>query len=194
MHQLPRRPPPGAVLAAIAVVLIAAQGATSSLTAQAGQIEAAVLPLPEEERAGATVLGYRDGELVTLRQGTGRFECLADDPSGEGFQVACYHESLVAYMSRGRELRAQGVAGQESIARRWEEIDSGDLSFPKQPAALHQLFGESVDDAGSLKRLTVVYLSYATSEATGIPASPKDGGPWLMFPGKPTAHVMISGG
>ena len=193
MRQPTHRPQPGVVLAMVAVALIAALGTTTSALAQEEQITTAVLPIPEAEQANATVLGYRNGELVTLREGTGRFVCLADDPDGEGFQVACYHQSLAAYMSRGRELRAQGVAGQESIARRWGEIEAGDLSFPSQPAALHQLFGESAEQLDSLKRLTVVYLSYATTEDTGIPVSPGAGGPWLMFPGKPTAHVMIPG-
>jgi len=194
MRQTNRRPQPAQFLALVAVALIAAPGTARSVLAQEEQIRTAVLPIPEAERADATVLGYRNGDLVTFRKGTGGFVCLADDPNGEGFQVACYHQTLAAYMTRGRELRAEGVAGQESIARRWEEIEAGELSFPDQPAALHQLFGESAEHLDSLKRLTVVYLSYATAEETGIPATPEGGGPWLMFPGKPTAHVMISGG
>ena len=38
----------------------------------------------------------------------------------------------------------------------------------------------------------VVYTPYATPESTGLSATPVPGGPWLMFPGKPTAHIMIN--
>lgn len=157
------------------------------------QLEEAVMPLPEAARSGATVLGYRDGSLVTLREAGGAFVCIADDPDREGFHVACYHRSLEPYMARGRELRAEGVSGQESIVQRWREIEAGELAFPDHPAALHQLFAQRRDAAENLDRLTVIYVSGATAEQTGLPTRPEGGAPWLMFPGEPTAHVMISG-
>src|SRR5213594_1577603 len=56
------------------------------------QIAAAVLAVPTEFRTGARVLGYHAGSarLVTLREGTGPFVCLASDPAGSRFHVACY--------------------------------------------------------------------------------------------------------
>ena len=147
------------------------------------------------DRAKATVLGYRDGNLVTLRQGTGAFVCLADKPGDEGFAVACYHRLLEPYMARGRVLKAEGMKTKESIEQRWTEIDAGSLSMPRHPASMHQLFGaEPVqpDSAEGLTRLTVIYVAYATEEHVGLPSQPTGELPWLMFPGKPTAHVMIS--
>jgi len=41
--------------------------------------------------------------------------------------------------------------------------------------------------------LTVLYIPGATTESTGISSTPREDGPWLMFPGTPKAHVMISG-
>ncbi len=178
------------LLAAVTPITAVAQAADR-------QIALAVLPLPEAERVSATVLGYEDGTVVPLRRGTGDFICLADRPGDDRFQAACYHKSLAPYMARGRELHAQGITGQPSIERRWEEIEAGRLEMPRHPAALHQLFGSdpstvSPENMEGLNHLTVIYMAYATAEQTGLPSRPGDGVPWLMFPGKPTAHVMIS--
>lgn len=158
----------------------------------------AVLPIAEADRAGATILGYEDGGLVMLREGDGAFICMADNPSDERFQVLCYHKSLAPYMERGRELRAEGITGTANIEKRWEEIDAGEFVMPPHPAVLHQLFGSdpaavTLENADSLGRLTVIYMAYATVEDTGLLGQPSGGEPWLMYPGKPTAHVMISG-
>ncbi len=39
----------------------------------------------------------------------------------------------------------------------------------------------------------VLYTPWATLESTGLPARPTGpGAPWLMFPGTPGAHIMIT--
>jgi len=164
------------------------------LVAQTAEIERAVLPLPEGERAGATVMSLADGTWTVAREGDGEFICLADDPGDDGFQVACYHRSLEPYMARGRELRAEGVAGRESIQRRWAEIEAGSLEMPAH-AALHQVLAEPGwdGDPATARRLTVIYVPFATATELGLPAEGSGGGPWLMFPGRPTAHIMIPG-
>ena len=40
--------------------------------------------------------------------------------------------------------------------------------------------------------LYVVYTPYATAKSTGITENPIEGGPWIMYPGKPWAHLMIA--
>jgi hypothetical protein len=162
--------------------------------AQEEAVQTATLPLPASQRDAATVIA-RDGETwVTVRDGEGDFTCLADDPADERFHVACYHRSLGPYMVRGRELRSQGITGRESISKRWEEIDAGELSMPEHPAALYSLSGPVNwgGDVDNLSPLSVLYVAYATSEQVGVPAERQPGRPWLMFPGKPSAHIMIT--
>src|SRR5689334_1253441 len=85
---------------------------TPTIPPAAEQIAAAVLPLPKEMQAGATVMGYRSGtKLETLRPGTNGMICLALYVTRPDFHVACYHHSLEAFMARGRELRENGVKG-----------------------------------------------------------------------------------
>lgn len=157
------------------------------------QIAAAVKAAPQPMRDGATVRGYSaDGALTTLREGSGMLVCLADDPTDDGFHVSCYHESLAPFMKRGRELRRQGVAAVDSVRR--AEIEDGTLAYPDHSTALYNLSGTydaAADTVRDASRLHVVYVPYATGENTGLPTRPQ-GGPWLMEPGQPWAHIMIS--
>ncbi len=161
------------------------------------QIAAAVQAAPEDRRAAATVLGYdAAGALVTLRQGTNDIVCLADNPKDANFSVACYHKDLEPFMARGRELTSKGVSSKEREETRWKEIESGAIKMPREPRTLHVLTGSGFDAAAGTVTDAylrwVVYTPFATPETTGLPIRPVPGGPWLMFPGTPTAHIMIS--
>jgi hypothetical protein len=170
--------------------------AAAAVPPAAQQIAAAVLPIANEFREGATVLGYgADGRMTTLRAGNGPYVCLASDPKAPRFHVACYHRSLEPFMARGRELRAQGVTGERVDTVRFAEVKSGKLKMPDQPAALYSLTGGTFDAAaGTLngaRPLYVIYVAGQTAESTGLPARPAEGTPWIMFPGTPKAHVMF---
>jgi hypothetical protein len=186
------------VLSPAAFGTIAAQDAAQPLT-EAQQIASAVLPLPAQYRASARVLGYRAGspKLVTIRESSGPFICLASDPASKQFHVACYHRSLEPFMARGRALRDQGVTGEKVDTVRFAEIKSGKLTMPKEAAAMYQLSGPagSFDPATGTTHgtsaLYVVYISGATEASTGLSARPVKGGPWIMYPGTPKAHIMI---
>lgn len=163
------------------------------------QIAEAVQAAPLADRDGATVLGYRaDGTMTTLREGSNELVCLADDPNRDGWESACYHSSLDPFMARGRELRAQGVTnGAELARRRFAEADAGTLAMPEEPATLYVLTGDGFDSAsGTVENgflRWVIYTPWATTEATGLPGQPAGpGAPWLMFPGTPGAHIMIT--
>jgi hypothetical protein len=164
---------------------------------EARQIEWAVAAAPEAMRADATVLGYRDGKLVTLRSGTGLLVCLADDPAKPDHHVSCYHKELEPFMRRGRELREKGLDANAIERTRLDEIKSGKLEFPKQPTSLYQLIapaGHANAETGVVtdaKSMYVVYVPYATPETTGLSVKPLPHGPWLMYPGRPDAHLMI---
>lgn len=177
-----------------------AQAAAAKVPPVAEQIAAATLPLPADLRAGATVLGYRAAtSLVVLREGTNGMRCLALYVTRPDFHVACYHESLEPFMARGRELRAQGRTGRESVdSVRFAEIAAGTLPMPTR-ATLYSITAarEHFDPATNTVRdgslLVVLYVPGATAASIGIPDRPQPNGPWLMFPGTPKAHVMIAG-
>jgi hypothetical protein len=162
------------------------------------RIAEAVSPAPSTLRAGATVLGYDSaGKLVTLRKGTNDLICLADDARRKNFHVSCYFKALEPFMARGRELRAKGLSSDSADSIRAKEIRAGKLAMPKTPTALYQYAAprDQVSDSSvkGARYLYVVYMPYATPESTGLTVQPlNDGGPWLMYPGKPWAHIMIA--
>lgn len=184
----------------IAAFASVAQAQHAHVMSPTAQIAAAVSALPEEFRAAATVLGYADAnaKLASLRAGTGPFICLADDPKDERFHVACYHNSLEAFMARGRELRASGVQGPGVDSVRFVEINSGRLIMPKQPAALYSITTQPTNvnhETGVItggRPLYVIYVAFATSESTGLPKKPVQNMPWIMQGGSPKAHIMFT--
>jgi hypothetical protein len=69
--------------------------------------------------------------------------------------------------------------------------------MPATPAFLYVLTGAAFDAAaGQVEDAFLRYVIYvpgATSESTGLPTRPETpGGPWLMAPGTPGAHIMIT--
>jgi hypothetical protein len=169
--------------------------AAQSSPPAAQQVSAAVLAAPRDRREGATVMGWDGGGgFVTLRKGSNDMICLADDPTHEGFEVNCYHESLEPYMARGRELAAQGVKDRNTP--RWEEAKAGKLKLPERPAMLYTLSGDAWDAAtGKVTneyRRSTMYVPYATAESTGLSTQGSTTDPWIMNPGTAGAHIMIT--
>lgn len=163
------------------------------------QIAAAVIALPADQRAGATVMGYdAAGKLVVLRKGTGDMTCLGHNPKDKDFHVACYHNDMEPFMARGRALRASGITGGQVDTVRFKEVKEGKLFMPKNPSAMSQLFGGAFDPVKSVvtgaEALYVVYIPFATGKSTGLPEKPFGKAPWVMFPGTPKAHMMFSPG
>jgi hypothetical protein len=164
------------------------------------QIKTAVLPAPEDQQEGAMVYGYNEaGELVVLREGTNNLVCIGDDPAKEGINVACYSKKLEPFMSRGRQLIAEGKSEMEKREIRKKEADSGELELPDVPAMTYIYTGSEEDYDTETGELTkgnlryVIYVPYATPEATGLPLKPHAPGmPWLMDPGTHRAHIMIT--
>ena len=196
-----------AVVKTVAMVLACSIGAPRAMHAQAPttlptveqQIAASVLALPAPMQAGATVMGYRTADkLETLRAGKNGMTCLALFAVEKNFHVACYHDGMEPFMARGRELRAQGVKDPKVDSVRFAEVASGKIKMPKM-AALYQIFGKADSwDAATGKvsnasTLLVVYVPGATAESSGLSPVPTKVGPWIMYPGTPKAHIMISG-
>lgn len=160
------------------------------------QIALAVQAAPAEMRPGATVQGWNAaGDFVTLRQGTNDMVCMAPAPERETFEVSCHHEGLEPFFERGRELSDAGVTGQERVQARWDEFTAGALPIP-YGSVNYILAGSGFDPATG--EVTDPYLRWtiytpnATPETTGITNQPSAGGPWLMFPGTPGSHIMIT--
>jgi len=179
---------------------IAAAPAWAQAPSVEQQVAGALLIAPDSMRAGARVLGWQGGELVEIRKGTNELTCLADDPSTDRFQVACYQQSLDPFMARGRELHKLKLSHTQVDSARLADIKAGRWSMPSTPAALYNMVApkDSVDAAtglprGNGTRWYVVYIPYATVASSGFStAADGSGRPWLMYPGEPWAHLMVT--
>jgi len=173
---------------------------TPTIPSKDVQISTAVLAAPEGLREKAMVYGYSEkGEFMVLRQGANEMVCLADDPNQAGLNVSCYHKDLDPFMARGRDLKKAGKNPKEIFDTREEEVKSGKLLMPKQPATLFvysapdEQFNRTTGEVTGGNLRYVVYIPYATSESTGLPLKPEAPGmPWIMDPGTHRAHIMIN--
>ena len=164
------------------------------------QIKLALLAVPPEKRDSCTVYGYDAGnQLVIIKKGTNELICLADNPDDSNFSVACYNKDLEPFMQKGRELRKQGINGQQLFDERGKEVKEGKLEMPKDPSALYVYSADPKDvnrATGEVKNgylRYVIYIPFATVASTGLPTKPSAPGmPWIMNPGTYGAHVMIN--
>ncbi len=186
------------IVRCLSIALFAPALSAQAPLPEAQQIAAAVLPLPAAMRDGAGVMGYRgSGRLEVLRPARNGMQCLADDPKDDNFHVACYATSMEPFMARGRELRASGTTGTQVDTVRFAEVRSGKLKMPTAPASLYSLSGPKGDfnpvtgTAPKSRALYVLYMPGATTATTGMSAVPGKG-PWIMYPGTPKAHMMLS--
>ncbi|MBI1769036.1 MAG: hypothetical protein HY015_00320 [Bacteroidetes bacterium] len=187
--------------AAPVFVLLCSMGSSFAQTIPSTevQIKTALLAAPEESKDKAMVYGYSpSGEFIVLRKGENELVCLADDPAQQDLNVSCYHKSLDPFMARGRELKKEGKKRQEIFDIREQEVKSGKLIMPKQPATLFvfsadkEKYNPATGEVQDGYLRYVIYMPYATAESTGLPTKPTAAGmPWIMDPGTHRAHVMI---
>jgi hypothetical protein len=158
-----------------------------------------VLAAPADKREAAMVYGWSDkGEFTVLRKGTNEMVCIADDPNGKGFNVACYHKDMDPFMERGRELRKEGKTNQEIFQAREDEVKAGKLKIPHGSTLFvysgpDEVMNKETGEVTGANLRYVVYIPFETSESTGLPLKPEAPGmPWIMDPGTHRAHIMIN--
>jgi len=173
-------------LAAVCGPVLAEEPSTEALIAQA------VLPLPEDLRADATVYQYDDeGNRVVLREGSNHVECKPRDE--RGFTV-CFPKSTADRRDYSYKLIVDGLEGEELDAAVAKAEAAGEIEPTPFGSILYRLY----EDDDRIKLLWVVLLPNATAEELGMStASQRDnslagkGLPWMMREGTSSAHLMI---
>ncbi len=169
--------------------------ARSTITDQAAdEISQAVLPLPEDLRAGATVYTYdrTTGARKVLRQGTNDFECQPRDP--DTLFTRCADKITGPRRDLQAKLRAQGKSDEEVSAAVAAATRAGTIASAPFGTMSYRLYGK--DDR--IRLLWIMSVPNATPDEIGVSTAPQranalknDGRPWLMLPGTPSAHIMI---
>lgn len=157
-------------------------------------IAQAVLPLPEDLRAEATVFTYdaETGKRMVLRHGTNHVECRPKNPD-TGF-TRCYPVADAARRDLASRLTAEGKSQEEVGAA----LAAAEAEGRVEPTPFGSLRYRLYEKDDRIQRLWTIALPNATAEALGMPtASERDsslagqGRPWMMLEGTPRAHLMI---
>jgi hypothetical protein len=181
------------ILAATAIALsVPVMAATEQASPIDPRIVDAVQILPDDLRAGATVVTYDEaGARKVLRQGTNFIEC--QPRMADGF-TRCYHKSLAPRRDLEAKLRAGKKTDEEIQQAVAAAVKAGTL-----PASARGMMSyRGYDKRDRIQHLWVMSLPNATPEAVGVSTgSQRDaalegrGLPWMMLPGTPGAHIMI---
>ncbi len=156
-------------------------------------IAQAVLPLPEDLRAAATVYTYdkATGERQVLREGTNAIEC---QPKGDDGFTWCYNKVGAPRRDFSAKLRAQKKTDKEIQDAVAEATKAGTIQPTPFGTISYRLYGKK----DRIQLLWVLSVPNATPESIGVSeGSQRDeaikgqGVPWLMLPGTPGAHIMI---
>jgi hypothetical protein len=157
------------------------------------QIAEAVAILPEDLRAGATVVTYdpATGARKVLRQGTNFLEC--QPKAADGFE-RCYNKSLAPRRDLEAKLRAEKKTPEQVTQEVAAAVKAGTL--PPSPKGMMSYRG--YDKSDRIQKLWVWSTPNSTPESVGVStASQRDaaikgeGLPWMMLPGTPGSHIMI---
>ena len=181
------------MLAAVAIVLSGPRMASAQQPPSAErQIAEAVEILPDDLRAGATVVSYDvSGARRVLREGTNFIEC--QPRMADGF-TRCYSKGLRPRRDLEAKLRAEKKSDEEIQKAVAAAVKAGTLPQPSTGMMSYRGY----DQRDRIQHLWVMSLPNATPESVGVStASQRDaalegkGLPWMMLPGTPGAHIMI---
>jgi len=176
----------------VAAFLLAASPLVVSAQ-QMDKIKEATQPLPDDLKAGATVVQYdeKTGERHVLRQGTNFIEC---QPKAKDGFVRCYNKVVAPRRDMEAKLTAAGKSDEEVRTEIAAALKDGRL----KPRPFGMISYRYSDDPGRIKLLWVVSVPNATPEQLGISTESQrdaalkgNGKPWMMLPGTPGAHIMV---
>ena len=175
------------VLVVFGVLAISASG-----LAQTKDESPALAAAPQQMREGATIIKWKaDGTYDTLKKGTNRLVCY--DRSGEAgrqpFAVQCTSIGNLDRVAQNRKF--------EQItdkAARQAAIDAAEANGtrvkPEYGSVFYMMNGPDQEHA---RGHVTIAVPGATSQSTGLPDNPKQGGVWIMNAGTSTAHLMTPG-
>jgi len=178
---------------AVACLWIGIIGPPAAMAQSADEIAKAVLPLPEDLRANATIYVYdAKGDRKILRTGNNMVECMPKDPE-TGF-TRCYNKITADRRDFEAKLKARKMPDQEITAAMDQATKEGKIKAAPYGVINYRYS----DDNKRIKLLWIMSVPNATPEMTGVSTVSQQaaalkgkGLPWMMLPGTPGAHIMI---
>ena len=151
----------------------------SAASADQAAIESAMSAAPASLASNATIRTW-DGEV--LREGSNGWVCLPDRPDNGGTDPWCVDDAwlnLLDALSTGKEPTYDKVGIAYMLA--------GDAPVSNIAP------GGTKEDGDWVEGLEghLMILVPDPSMYDNIPTDPENGGPWVMWPGTPYAHIMV---
>ncbi len=159
---------------------------------QAEVIDRALAAAPRQSREGATVIQWKaDYTYETLKKGTNRLVCYdrSGEPGRQAFAVQCTNLANLDRVAQNRKFEAMTDPAAKQAAMDAAEAN-GTRVKPEYGSVWLDMNGA---DQAHARIHTTIAVPGATTQSTGLPDNPKQGGSWIMNAGTTTAHIMTPG-
>jgi hypothetical protein len=187
------------VIGLMAVSLVSfAQGGRQALPppalepgASQADVDKALVAAPASQKNQATVIKWKpDFTYDTLRKGTNQLVCYdrSDFPQQQPFSVQCTNLPNIPRVAQNMKAEAMG---DRKASEAWlsEQEKAGTRVKPEYGSMWHSVAGATREQAQ--RHHQMIAVPGATTQSTGLPDNPKQGGAWIMNAGTSTAHVMM---
>jgi hypothetical protein len=177
-------------LALILGVLAVSLNAWAQAPAEA--IDKALLAAPANMKNDATVVAFKpDYTYETVKKGTNSLVCFDRSglPGQQPFSVECTSLRNLDRVAQNLKFEAEPDRTKRQAALDAAEKD-GSRVKPEYGSVWYRLQGKDKDTA---RMHMTVAVPGATTQSTGLPDNPKQGGVWIMNAGTSTAHLMVPG-
>jgi hypothetical protein len=171
--------------------MLAISGAAIAQTA-AEVTERALAAAPRQMHDGATVIQWKaDFTYETIKKGANRLVCYdrSGEPGRQAFAVQCSSIGNLDRIAQNRKFEAMTDKTARQAALDKAEAD-GTRVKPEYGSVWYDMNG--ADQAHARIHVTIA-VPGATTQSTGLPDNPKQGGVWIMNAGTTTAHIMTPG-
>jgi len=163
------------------MLIIAAAAVLASTAAYADQaeVQSAISAGPTSLTKHATIMRW-DGEV--LREGTNGWTCLPDIPADGGNNPWCVDESWKDLLDALKNNKAPS----------YQKIGIAYMLAGDAPVSNITPAGKKEDGAwveGLKAHLMILVPDHSMFD--NISTDPNNGGPWIMWPGTPYAHIMV---
>jgi hypothetical protein len=155
-------------------------------------IEKALAAAPRNMKEGATVVKWKpDFTYDTIKKGTNTMVCLDRSglPGQQPFSIECTSLANLPRVAQNLKFEAEPDRTKRQAALDAAEKDNSRIK-PEYGSVWIRMQGKDKDTART--HMTVA-VPGATTQSTGLPDNPKQGGIWIMNAGTSTAHLMIPG-
>ena len=177
----------------IPIVLgVLAVAASAFAQTDADMIARALAAALAQQKEGATVVKWKpDYTYDTIKKGANRLVCYdrSGEPGRAPFAVQCTSIGNLERVAQSRKFEAT-----LDKAARQAAIDAAEANGtrvkPEYGAVWYTMNGP--DQATARMHITVA-VPGATTQSTGLPDNPKQGGMWIMNAGTTPAHLMTPG-